>query len=65
MIRLTIKIYTYYNNLTCNIFNTDIMLRCRIILEYYGPEIEYTQGKNYMVVYALWILPTNGNQDTT
>ena len=37
----------------------------RLILEYYGPYIEYIQvGKN-IVAYTLSIWPINGNQDTT
>ena len=32
-------IYTDHKNLMCKKYNTDIVLRWRIILEYYGPYI--------------------------
>ena len=39
-----IIIYTYHLNLTCKNFNSDRVLRWRIILEDYGPYIEYIKG---------------------
>ena len=38
-----LKMYTDHKNITCKMFNTDIVLTCRLILEGYGPKIEYTQ----------------------
>ena len=36
-----LRIYTDHKNLACKNFNTDKLLRCRIILGEYGPDIEY------------------------
>ena len=41
------------------------MLRWRLILEEYGPDIEYIKGENNIVAYALSRTPSNGNEDTT
>ena len=41
------------------------MLRWRLIIEEYGPDIEYTQGDKNIVADALSRLPLNGNQETT
>ena len=49
----------------CNNFNTDRVLWWRIILEEYGPDIEYIQGANNIAAYALSRLPNNGNQEST
>ena len=46
-------------------FNTDRMLWWILILEEYGPDIEYILGKKYIAVDALSRLLNNGNQDTT
>ena len=40
-----LRIYTSHKNLICNFFNTNRLLRCRIILEEYGPDIEYNKGE--------------------
>ena len=45
--------------------NTDILLIGRLILEYYGPEIEYIQGNNNIVVDSILRFPQNGNENTT
>ena len=34
-----LRIYTDNKNRTCNNFNNDILLRCRLIIEEYGPDI--------------------------
>ena len=39
-----LRIYTDNKNLTYNVFNNDIVLRWRLALENYGPDIEYIQG---------------------
>ena len=36
-----LQIYTDHKNLTCKNFNTDRVLRWILILEKYGPDIEY------------------------
>ena len=58
-------IYTDNKNLICKFFNTGIVLRCRIILEDYGPDIEYIQGDKDKVADALSRFTINGNQETT
>ena len=37
-------IYTDYKNITCKKFNTNRVLRWRLILEEYAPHIEYIKG---------------------
>ena len=49
----------------CKYFNTDIVLILRLILEEYGPEIEYIQGNNNIVADKLSRFPINENQETT
>ena len=44
-----LKIYTYHKYITCKKFNTDCVLRWRLILEVYFPEIEYTPGEKNIV----------------
>ena len=58
-------IYTDHKNLTCKHFNTNGVLRWRLILEYYGPDIEYVKVENNIVAYGISRVPFNGNQDTT
>ena len=41
------------------------MLRWRLILEDYGPDIEYIKGEKNIVSDALSIFPLNGNQENT
>ena len=41
------------------------MLRWRLILEEYGPGIEYIMGDKHIAAYALSRLPKNVNQETT
>ena len=60
-----IRIYTYNKNLTCNNFNTDRVLIWRLILEDYGPNIEYIKGEKNIVADALSRMPSNGNEDIT
>ena len=57
--------YTGNKNLTCKNFNTDRVLRWRLILEEYSPVIEYIPVKKNIFADALNRLPINGNQDTT
>ena len=58
------KTYTYHKNLTYK-FYTNIVLRWVLILEEYGQDIEYIQGKKNTVTDALSQLPNNGNQENT
>ena len=48
-----LKTYTDHKNLTCKKFNTNRVLRLRIILEEYGPDIEYIKGEKNLVEYAI------------
>ena len=45
--------------------NTNILLILILLLEYYGPEIEYIQGKKNIVADAQSIFTKNENQNTT
>ena len=46
-------------------YNTNIVLIWRLILEEYGTYIEYIIGEKNIVAYALSRLPLNGNEETT
>ena len=48
-----IKVYTDHQNLTYTNFNTDRVMRWRLILEEYGPELCYTKGSHNIVADAL------------
>ena len=41
------------------------MLKWILVLEEYGPDIEYTNGDKNIAADALLRLPMNGNQETT
>ena len=45
--------------------NTNRVLIWRLILEDYGPDIEYIKGDNNIITDELSRLPLNGNQYTT
>ena len=60
-----LRIYTDHKNLTCGNFNTDRVLRCRIILEEYGPDIEYIKSDKNIVSDSLSRIPLNGNKYIT
>ena len=47
---------------TCN---TNIVLIWRLIIEQYGPDIEYIKGGVNIVADTLSILPFNDNEETT
>ena len=59
------RIYTDTKNLTCKFFYTDIVFIWILILENYGPDIEYIKSEKNIVVDAWSIFPINGNQETT
>ena len=48
-----IVVHTDHKNLTCKNFNTARVMRWRLILEEYGPELRYTKGENNIVADAL------------
>ena len=58
-------IYTDHKNLICKNNNIDRLFRWRLILEDYGPDIEYIQGHKNIVADSLSRLTINGNQKTT
>ena len=52
-----IRIYTDHKNLTYKEFNTDRVMQWQLILEEYGPELEYLEGKKNTVADAMSRLP--------
>ncbi len=48
-----LEIHTDHKNLTCKNFNTDRVMRWRLILEEYGPELKYVRGENNEIADAL------------
>jgi len=52
-----IIVWTDHKNLTCTNFNTERVLRWRLVLEEYGPELRYIQGHHNVVADALSHLP--------
>ena len=64
MLGQKLRIYTDHKNLTCKNFNTDVVLRWRLILEEYGPDIEYIKGEKNIVTYGLPRLYLNWNKET-
>jgi hypothetical protein len=48
-----VRVYTDHQNLTYKAFNTERVMRWRLILEEYGPEIIYLPGKKNIVADAL------------
>ena len=60
-----LKIYTDHKILTCKKINTDRVLQWRLILEKYGPDMEYIPGKKNIATDTLSQLTNNGNQEAT
>jgi len=48
-----IVVFTDHKNLTCKNFNTERVMRWRLILEEYGPELRYIKGEKNVVADAL------------
>ena len=48
-----ITVYTDHKNLTYKVFNTDRVMRWRLICEEYGPKLEYIKGQKNVVADAL------------
>ena len=48
-----IVVHTDHKNLTCKNFNTERVMRWRLILEEYGPELLYIKGEDNIVADAL------------
>ena len=58
-----IKIYTDHKNLTCKGINTDRVIRWRLLLEEYGPEIIYLKGESNGAADAMSRLPIEEYHD--
>ena len=58
-----ITVYTDHKNLTYKSFNTERVMRWRLILEEFGPELKYIKGENNVVADALSRLEKRDNQD--
>ena len=56
-------VYTYHKNLTYKCFNTERVMRWRLILEEFGPELKYIKGENNVVSDALSSLEISDNQE--
>lgn len=54
-----IRVYTDHKNLTYQNFNTERVMRWRLIIEEFGPELIYLQGKKNIVADALSRIDTN------
>ena len=48
-----ITVYTDHKNLTYNFLNTERVMHWRLILQDFGPELQYIKGENNIVVNAL------------
>ena len=48
-----IVVYTGHKNLTYKVFNTERVMRWRLIIEEYGPELHYLKGEKNIVADAL------------
>ena len=58
-----ITVYTDYKNLTYNFLNTERVMRWRLLLEEFGPELKYIKGENNAVADALSRLEMSDNQE--
>ena len=58
-----ITVYTDHKNLTYKHFNTERIMRWRLILKEFGPELKYIKGENNVVADALYRLEKSDNQE--
>ena len=58
-----ITVYTDHKNLTYQMFNTESVMRWRLILEEFGPELKYIKVENNVVANALSCLEMSDNQE--
>ena len=58
-----ITVYTDHKNLTFKQFNTERVMRWRLILEEFGPGLKYIKGENNVVADALSRLEKSDNQE--
>ena len=60
-----IVVHTDHKNLTCKNFNTARVMRWRLILEEYGPELRYIKGENNIVADALSRLNMTDSEESS
>lgn len=53
LIGYPINVFTDHKNLSCDNFNTERVMRWRLLIEEFGPKIEYTKGSKNSVADAL------------
>ena len=58
-----ITVYTDHKNLTIKFFNSERVMRWRLILKEFGPEFKYIKGENNVFADALSPLEMSENQD--
>ena len=58
-----ITVYTDHKNLTYKFFNIERVMRWRLILEEFGPELKYIKGENNVIADALSRLEKSPNQE--
>ena len=58
-----ITVYTDHKNLTYKLFNTERVMRWRLILEEFVPELKYIKGEHTIVSDALSCLEMSDNQE--
>ena len=58
-----ITVYADHENLTNNFFNTERVMRWRLILKEFGPELKYIKGEKNVVADTLSRLEMSDNQD--
>ena len=56
-------VYTDHKNLTYNFFNTERVMRWRLIIEEFGPELKYIKGENDVVADNLYRFEMSDNQE--
>ena len=58
-----ITVYTDHKNITYKHFNTKRVMRWRLILEEFGPELKYIKGENNVVADNLSCIEMSDNQE--
>ena len=56
-------VYTDHENLTYNCFDTERVMRWRLILKEFGPELKYIKGEKNVVAEGLYRLEMSDNQE--
>ena len=56
-------VYTDHKNLTYKHFNTELVMRWRLIIEAFGPELKCIKGEDNVLANALYGLKIGDNQD--